>query len=475
MAVLVAVLAAVAVALLVLGILDLARKVPLITAPLLALYLPPALNAPLAAYLVANEVGQSWWWLLVVVGVLFLYVWLRLNVLPVADGVPVGLRLRVLSGTPPILWALCYAVVVQVLVLPLSFLLPRTQAPLEVLLTNIGYSLGCCLVLYLNAAIRALVSSHGLGLSGRLLILAAPWLPIVGWVLCVFVARSVRREYLAGVDRVEWELATPRDDRCATKYPIILVHGVGWRDHTLYNAWGRIPKYLKRHGAWVYHGEQQAWGTIEQNAQQIADQVQVVLDLTHADKVNLIAHSRGGIDARYALSQLGIADRVASLTTMNSPHHGVRFADTATKLKQPVYEVLAAVVNFIFRLSGDEKPDFLASTMAFRTERAREFNEANPDAPGVHYQSYTSVMGSASSDRLLAVPYGIIKALGEDNDGLVSIESAKWGEFRGVFRSTTSRGVSHGDLVDMNREDYAGFNVLDTYLTIVSDLKQRGF
>ncbi len=126
---------------------------------------------------------------------------------------------------------------------------------------------------------------------------------------------------------------------------------------------------------------------------------------------------------------------------------------------------------------GDESPDFFASTMAFRTRTAREFNRAHPDDPRVYYQSYTSVMSSPpAGDRLLGPSYRVIKALGEENDGLVSVDSAKWGEFRGVIRSSTRRGgVSHGDLVDMHREDFAGFNVLDAYIGIVADLKQRGF
>jgi triacylglycerol lipase len=44
-----------------------------------------------------------------------------------------------------------------------------------------------------------------------------------------------------------------------------------------------------------------------------------------------------------------------------------------------------------------------------------------------------------------------------------------------VFSSTSRRGVSHGDLVDLHREDYDGFNVLEAYITIVADLKDRGY
>jgi triacylglycerol lipase len=253
------------------------------------------------------------------------------------------------------------------------------------------------------------------------------------------------------------------------------VHGVGWRDRVRFNAWGRVPQYLKRHGANLFYGEQEAWGTIAQNGRQLAARIQALTEQTGADKINIIAHSRGGLDARYAISTLGMGPKIASLTTMNTPHHGVRFTDTATKLKEPVYRKLASAVNFIFGLAGDETPDFLSATMAFRTEDSREFNRNTPDDPTVYYQSYTSVMSCAASDRVLSVPYRVIKAFGEENDGLVSVDSAKWGEFRGVLRSTSKRGVSHGDLVDMHREDYHGFNVLDTYITIVADLKDRGY
>ena len=359
--------------------------------------------------------------------------------------------------------------------MPLSFVFLTGVVPSEWLVANTVYSLGCCLVLYLNGGFRAILASKSLGVLSRVWIASAVWIPVIGWLVGAAAARGVRREYRAAVDRVEWERTLPRDDRCATRYPILLVHGVGWRDRVRFNAWGRIPQYLKRHGSDVFYGEQGAWGTIAENGEQIAARLRAVIEQTGAAKINIIAHSRGGLDARYMITTLGLGGQVASLTTMNTPHHGVSFADTATKLKEPLYRRLAAAVNFVFGLAGDEAPDFLNSTMAFRTEVSQEFNRDTPDDPSVYYQSYTSVMSSAASDRVLAVPYRVIKSLGEDNDGLVSVDSARWGEFRGVFRSTSKRGVSHGDLVDMHREDYDGFNVLDAYITIVADLKDRGY
>ena len=95
--------------------------------------------------------------------------------------------------------------------------------------------------------------------------------------------------------------------------------------------------------------------------------------------------------------------------------------------------------------------------------------------PGVYYQSYMSKMKGGFSDGLLALTYYIIRPLEGENDGLVSLSSARWGEFQGVFESSRHRGISHGDMIDLKREDYRGFHVLDAYVDMVAALKQKGF
>ena len=37
------------------------------------------------------------------------------------------------------------------------------------------------------------------------------------------------------------------------------------------------------------------------------------------------------------------------------------------------------------------------------------------------------------------------------------------------------RGISHGDMIDLNRQDIPGFDVREWYVELVSDLKNRGF
>ncbi len=90
------------------------------------------------------------------------------------DGVPTGLRLKALGGAaPPILWALCWATIVEAVVLPLSFVLEESVVPLWLLVTNTGFALGCCLLLYLDGgALRAILLSRSLSPAGKVFLLA---------------------------------------------------------------------------------------------------------------------------------------------------------------------------------------------------------------------------------------------------------------------------------------------------------------
>lgn len=96
---------------------------------------------------------------------------------------------------------------------------------------------------------------------------------------------------------------------CSTRYPILLVHGTGFRDWKRLGYWGRIPELLRRRGAAVYFGHQDGWATVEENARYLARRVDEILAETGSEKLNLIAHSKGGLDARYLISSLGYGNR----------------------------------------------------------------------------------------------------------------------------------------------------------------------
>ncbi|MCL2421905.1 MAG: hypothetical protein FWD03_08620 [Defluviitaleaceae bacterium] len=127
---------------------------------------------------------------------------------------------------------------------------------------------------------------------------------------------------------------------CKTKYPILLLHGTGARDRSQRTCWGRIPHALQNAGTEIYYGNQDAWGTVESNAQMIKETALSILAKTGCEKINIIAISKGGLEARYMVSKLEMGDKIASVTTISTPHHGSRTmdffsTDTSRCLKSP--------------------------------------------------------------------------------------------------------------------------------------------
>ena len=62
------------------------------------------------------------------------------------------------------------------------------------------------------------------------------------------------------------------------------------------------------------------------------------------------------------------------------------------------------------------------------------------------------------------VPCLITRAMDGKNDGLVTPESAMWGEFKGTLSNRKHRGISHCDMIDLKREDYRESDVFLSYV-----------
>jgi len=268
---------------------------------------------------------------------------------------------------------------------------------------------------------------------------------------------------------------------CKTKYPIMLVHGTGFRDRKHLNYWGRIPKALTEQGATVFYGQQDSWGSIEHNAGVLKDNLNKYIMETNIEKVNVIAHSKGGIEARYLISSLGMAEKVASLTTIASTHRGSKTIDLLCKLPRWLFKIAACFVNFFFKILGDSKPDFYTACRQFTTSHMKSFNDQNPDAPGVYYQSYAAVLKSPFSDIFLFWPSFFVWLIEGENDGLVTPRSATWTNFKGVLRGVTHRGISHADEVDARRMNFTRkvsengvSDIRNVYTEIVFGLQQMG-
>ena len=141
------------------------------------------------------------------------------------------------------------------------------------------------------------------------------------------------------------------------KYPVLLVHGMGFRDSKRICYWGRIPKVLKIKGCKVFYGYQDSNADIETNGKHIAKSVKDIISQTGADKVNIIAHSKGGLDCRYAISAQGVGNMVASLTTISTPHHGSKTVDLLMKFPKPIVKFVGFCTDCWFRVLGDKKPN----------------------------------------------------------------------------------------------------------------------
>lgn len=131
---------------------------------------------------------------------------------------------------------------------------------------------------------------------------------------------------------VAWVLVRRRPWRGArTRYPVVLAHGMfGFAEIGIggvrQNYFRGIPECLQRLGVKVYRTRVPPASSIARRAAVLADAVRDVPE----KKVNIIAHSMGGLDALYAISKLELAGRVASLTTIGTPHRGTPVADAGT-------------------------------------------------------------------------------------------------------------------------------------------------
>ena len=167
---------------------------------------------------------------------------------------------------------------------------------------------------------------------------------------------------------------------------------------------------------------------------------------------------------------------VATLTTINTPHKGCDMVDNLlNKIPSSVVAFIAKRYNGIFSKLGDENPDFMAGVHDLSAARAGKYDEEMPDSPLVSYRSVMTVMRSASSAGFpLNIGYKMIKKLNGENDGLVWERSAVHGEYR-LIRPATKRGISHGDVIDLNRENINGFDVREFYVDMLFRLCQEGY
>ncbi|KAF2718330.1 alpha/beta-hydrolase [Polychaeton citri CBS 116435] len=273
---------------------------------------------------------------------------------------------------------------------------------------------------------------------------------------------------------IEDEYAAVRTDYQTPKQPIVLAHGLlGFDELHLAGQnlpgiryWRGITEALSAKGVEVITAAVPPSGSIEARAAALA---KVVEQRAQGKAVNIVA----GLDARYMISRLkppGV--RVLSLTTIATPHRGSAFADFIFSLfgTSNIPKVYRALEFF-----GLETGAFSQLTRKYMAE---SFNPRTPDNPDVSYYSY----GAAMQPHLLSVfrQSGAIVELEEGaNDGLVSVESSRWGEYKGTLKD-----VSHLDTINWTNRlrwwfwgltgNKRKFNAIALYLDIADMLAKQG-
>jgi triacylglycerol lipase len=168
------------------------------------------------------------------------------------------------------------------------------------------------------------------------------------------------------------------------------------------------------------------------------------------------------MDARYLITHVGMAERVRSLTTICTPHRGTYLADWFISNYRNRVPLLLAMEAFGVNVDGFRD---------CRLDACAAFNAATPDMPGVAYFSYGGAVPQSRVTPFLRRAWTLLTHAEGPNDGMVSLASARWGEYLGTIAADhfaqTPDAVFRRPGEDF---DAAGF-----CFRVIEELARRGF
>jgi triacylglycerol lipase len=241
------------------------------------------------------------------------------------------------------------------------------------------------------------------------------------------------------------------------RHPVVLAHGLLGFDEIVvagvrHDYFHGLPARLALQAEAVHCPRVAATGSVVARAEELAACIRALPDR----RVNVIAHSMGGLDARYAIARLDLGSRVASLTTIGTPHLGTPLADVGTKLGERLglrraLELLGFGLDAFYDLT---------------TARMAEFNRAVPDARGVVYASVVGVARARRRTHPLLLPGCMyLRGRAGENDGIVPATSQRWGEV--LFEIE----ADHWAQIGWSKH----FDAASFYDGLIRELRGRGF
>jgi triacylglycerol lipase len=166
-------------------------------------------------------------------------------------------------------------------------------------------------------------------------------------------------------------------------------------------------------------------------------------------EIHIIAHSMGGLDSRVLIAQNlhGLSDpgRIASLTTLSTPHRGSPVADLIADPKPngPHGAILDEAVALMARFGVDT-----GAISDLTTAGASRLPDVAKTHQHIRYRSYFAAgrPGPRATSGLLAATHQFVQDVtGQKNDGVVALESASYGDFQTPFWE-----CDHAEMVGYN-------------------------
>ncbi|KAJ4125031.1 lipase 2 [Fusarium equiseti] len=213
------------------------------------------------------------------------------------------------------------------------------------------------------------------------------------------------------------------------KYPIVLAHGLfGFAELRLSPYFPAVEYWHGIRDALTAQGASVITPTVPPSSS-IADRAAALRSALEAhapapEAFTIVAHSMGGLDARYMLSHLEpLPIRVAALVTVATPHRGSAFADYLLDEEvSPLHQYLPRLYQ-TFERAGLGTAAFSQLTRRYMAE---EFNPSTPDRADVRYFSYGAAVERPALLSPFRHPHAVMTQAEGPNDGLVSVESSHW-------------------------------------------------
>jgi len=233
-------------------------------------------------------------------------------------------------------------------------------------------------------------------------------------------------------------------DAAWTRYPMVFMHGMAGTDSFIgiLDYWLGVEDDLTERGYEVSVGAVDPFQVTPVRAEQWAEHIEDYLSDGRHRRVSLIAHSQGGLDARYLAADLDPDGRVRSVTTVGTPHYGTPVADVfaGTLSDARITPILLdGLFDAIGALYGQGDQDIIGQMEQHTAGAMEAFNVDVPDRADVLYASYSGrtcgalevpclrATGGEVVNPAFSLTYRVVRWFEGPNDGLIPVTSAEWG------------------------------------------------